>query len=260
MYFSLIPHDFGYKKPPTIATPKTLKKELDLLDSLSDMKIADDIMKSVKDAGIANVNHLDRQFQNLNLTELTPLDSMSDEYNELKGYLTGTQGFIHAINYGKVEIFRLERNGEFERFEKSDYAKLKKSDRRLLWHGSRATNFGGILSAGLRIAPPEAPVNGYMFSKGIYMADMSTKSANYCMAHNSGGEGLLLLCEAELGSPMLELTHFDYEADIHAKAKGAISTFGKGSTGPRKWKDAKCVHKALKGVKMVSVQCHHFEI
>jgi len=45
--------------------------------------------------------------------------------------------------------------------------------RRLLWHGSRATNFGGILSQGLRIAPPEAPVSGYMFGKGIYLADMS---------------------------------------------------------------------------------------
>jgi poly [ADP-ribose] polymerase len=37
------------------------------------------------------------------------------------------------------------------------------ADRRLLWHGSRSTNFGGILSQGLRIAPPEAPVSGYMF-------------------------------------------------------------------------------------------------
>ena len=30
----------------------------------------------------------------------------------------------------------------------------------------------GILSTGLRIAPPEAPVTGYMFDKGVYFADM----------------------------------------------------------------------------------------
>ena len=30
----------------------------------------------------------------------------------------------------------------------------------------RLTNFVGILSQGLRIAPPEAPVTGYMFGKG----------------------------------------------------------------------------------------------
>ena len=31
----------------------------------------------------------------------------------------------------------------------------------------------GILSQGLRIAPPEAPVTGYMFGKGVYFADVS---------------------------------------------------------------------------------------
>lgn len=31
-------------------------------------------------------------------------------------------------------------------------------DRLLLWHGSRSTNFAGILKQGLRIAPPEGEV------------------------------------------------------------------------------------------------------
>lgn len=50
---------------------------------------------------------------------------------------------------------------------------------RLLWHGSRLTNFAGILSQGLRIAPPEAPVTGYFLGKGIYFADMCSKSVEY---------------------------------------------------------------------------------
>lgn len=40
-----------------------------------------------------------------------------------------------------------------------------RSNHQLLWHGSRVTNFMGILSQGLRIAPPEAPCTGYMFGK-----------------------------------------------------------------------------------------------
>ncbi len=32
---------------------------------------------------------------------------------------------------------------------------LKDGERLLLWHGSRTTNFAGILKQGLRIAPPE---------------------------------------------------------------------------------------------------------
>lgn len=40
-------------------------------------------------------------------------------------------------------------------------------------------NFLGILSQGLRIAPPEAPPTGYMFGKGVYFADMFDKSFGY---------------------------------------------------------------------------------
>ena len=53
-----------------------------------------------------------------------------------------------------IELFTVEREGEKER-----YAKHKDNhNRQLLWHGSRLTNWMGILSQGLRIAPPEAPV------------------------------------------------------------------------------------------------------
>lgn len=49
--------------------------------------------------------------------------------------------------------------------------------------------------SGLRIAPPEAPVTGYMFGKGVYFADMFSKSANYCFASSNAPAGVLLLCE-----------------------------------------------------------------
>ncbi|KAI5305387.1 hypothetical protein KEM55_009015, partial [Ascosphaera atra] len=147
-------------------------------------------------------------------------------------------------------IFRIERPGEKERFLNSPYANLEKSDRRLLWHGSRTSNYGGILSQGLRIAPPEAPATGYMFDKGIYLADVSSKSANYCYPSMSGGMGVLLLCEAELGDPVYEPDGADWQAATHAKEQGHVSTFGKGANYHNAWKDAGCVSQILKGVKM----------
>ena len=63
----------------------------------------------------------------------------------------------------------------------------------LLWHGSRIANFVGILSQGLRIAPPEAPVSGYLFGKGIYLADMIDKSAAYCRSYGSDTALCLLI-------------------------------------------------------------------
>jgi poly [ADP-ribose] polymerase len=91
-----------------------------------------------------------------------------------------------------------------------------------------------------------------MFDKGIYLADMSSKSANYCCPHDSGRQALLLLCEAELGNPMQVLTDAQYDAATTAAQKGAISTWGQGLTAPKGLKDAGTLHPSLEGVKMVS--------
>ncbi len=54
-----------------------------------------------------------------------------------------------------VTVFKVGRDREEAAF-------TPLHNRRMLWHGSRSTNFAGILSQGLRIAPPEAPVTGYV--------------------------------------------------------------------------------------------------
>ena len=70
----------------------------------------------------------------------------------------------------------------------------------LLFHGSQMFNFIGILSQGLRIAPPEAPTTGYMFGKGVYFADMFDKSFAYA-ARGFGQQDsyLMIMCEVVLG-------------------------------------------------------------
>ncbi|KAJ9139352.1 hypothetical protein NKR23_g7915 [Pleurostoma richardsiae] len=249
-YFSLIPHAFGRNRPPIISDQQMVKKEIELLENLADMKDAADIMKA--DLVTKETMHpLDRHYRGLGMEEMTPLDHESSEYKFLEEYLKETRGHTHVANYSIHSIFRIERQGEHDRFESAFGHQPK--DRRLLWHGSRVTNFGGILSQGLRIAPPEAPVTGYMFDKGIYLADMSSKSANYCYSGISGGNALLLLCEAELGSPVQELLNAQYDAGATARAQNLWSTWGKGRTGPKAWKDASCVHPSLRGVMMPDI-------
>lgn len=255
-YYSIIPHAFGRNRPPVIKTQQMVKQEIDLLDSLGDMKDAAKIMKTDKSTE-DDIHPLDKQYQGLGMEEMTVLDPTGSEFEQLSEYLMATRGATHNANYKVENIFRIERNGEHDRFNKSKFVNIP-SDRRLLWHGSRCTNFGGILSQGLRIAPPEAPVSGYMFDKGIYLADMSSKSANYCCSYLSDNTALLLLCEAELGAPMQELTSSKYDAASSAKASGKVSTWGQGRTGPSKWKDGECVHPSLKGVKIVSIRPSYF--
>lgn len=157
LYYSLIPHNFGRNRPPVINNQATVKREIDLLENLADMKDATNILKEEIE-GRSGLHPLDQQYLGLGLDEMAPLSHESVEFQLLEEYLLNTCGHTHHFSYSIESIFRIERHGEKERFKAN-----KQSDRRLLWHGSRATNFGGILSQGLRIAPPEAPVSGYMF-------------------------------------------------------------------------------------------------
>lgn len=125
------------------------------------MQLANEIMKdakSKKGAAEEKANVLDRQYEGLGMKEMTPLDSGSTEFKELQDYLCKSSGRTHNFGYKVHDIFRIERQGEYDRFNQSKFASMSNGDRRLLWHGSRCTNYGGILSQGLRIAPPEAPV------------------------------------------------------------------------------------------------------
>ncbi|KAI5820171.1 poly polymerase catalytic domain-containing protein [Pyronema omphalodes] len=252
-YYTVIPHNFGRRNPTVINTPQLLKQETTLVENLVDMKITSEILATAyKEAG--SVHPLDYQFNKLGLDEATPLDKTSTEFQHLEAYVKKTHGKTHYMKLHVEEIFRVRRNVEEERFSAGGFDKFMTSDnRKLLWHGSRTTNFGGILSQGLRIAPPEAPVNGYMFDKGIYLADIVSKSAGYCSASSSNNTGLLLLCEAQLGSPMYELQHSDYYAASNSKAKGAFATKGCGRTAPLAWEDAGVVNPQLKGVQMPKV-------
>lgn len=129
------------------------------------MQLANEIMAS---ADVATyklqkpLHILDRRYEALGMQEMTTLQSGSTEFDEIESYLLKSVGSTHRIDYEVHNIFRVERNGEADRLNESAFANLGvKSNRRLLWHGSRCTNFGGILSKGLRIAPPEAPSSGY---------------------------------------------------------------------------------------------------
>lgn len=77
-----------------------------------------------------------------------------------------------------MEVFECCKEGEEENFtnvgnryitfffgviiNKETNLKINNERRVLLWHGSRLTNWAGILKRGLQIAPSEAPVTGYM--------------------------------------------------------------------------------------------------
>lgn len=220
-FYSFIPHDFGFRHMSNFVLDNELKikKKLEMLESLAEIKLATNILKSSSE----DENQLDSNYLRLN-RDIRPVDKNSPEFDTINRYLQTTHGSTHnTYSLDLEDLFTLSSEAENVRFTKDIGNKM------LLWHGSRLTNFVGILSQGLRIAPPEAPVTGYMFGKGVYFADMSSKSANYCFTSRENNTGILLLCEVALGE-----MNEKYQADYYAAnlPPGKHSTKGVGRTAP----------------------------
>lgn len=151
------------------------------------------------------------------------IPSKSSEYAILKDYIDKSN---HGYNI--QNIFKVQRKGEPERILQWESI----PNHYLLFHGSKVFNFIGILHSGLRKAPPEAPVTGYMFGKGVYFADMFSKSIDYCdywdfdddLNHVKRRHRYMLLCEVALGK-MYDCNNFSSSFDQELKFLNGIWFF-----------------------------------
>jgi len=189
-FYSLIPHDFGRGLPPEINDREALKEKVRMLDSMRDIESATNLLME-RDP---NQNELDLWYANIGadiseISRINPTFSLVQRYMNIDGQ-AGQAGQTELVSLFKVS--RWEESSRFANFANNE-------NNMLLWHGSRITNFLGLLSQGLRIAPPEAPSTGYNFGKGVYFADAFAKSLPYCRGAHSTGVHLLLLCEVAVG-------------------------------------------------------------
>lgn len=154
-FYSKIPHVTGGKPPPLLDNLFLIYEKARMLDELLELEIT----YSILNTGTNNcIDPIDAHFQKLNCV-INPIDRRSPIYHMIQSYAEDTHGPTHEIKLEVLEAFEVYRQEELQRF-KSYLGNVC-----LLWHGSRTTNFAGILSQGLRIAPPDAPSNGSMFGK-----------------------------------------------------------------------------------------------
>ncbi|KAL5981388.1 Poly [ADP-ribose] polymerase 1 [Asimina triloba] len=318
-FFTVIPSIH----PHVIKNEDDLKSKVTMLEALQDIEIASRLVGFDDD----NDQSVDDNYKKLQCG-INPLPHDSEDYRLVEKYLLRTHAPTHKDwTLELEEVFSLDREGEFDKF-KPYRDKLK--NRMLLWHDviedhfafvdadvndinivhvtvfcqwfmiypvverscSRLTNFVGILSQGLRIAPPEAPATGYMvslltppppppppppqthtwmdhhhhhrhtwmdhhhrhtwmdhhhrhtrmndihFGKGVYFADLVSKSAQYCYTDKKDPVGLMLLSEVALGE-VYELKKASY---MERPPEGKHSTKGLGKKIPReseyvRWRD-----------------------
>ncbi|XP_055374911.1 poly [ADP-ribose] polymerase 1-like [Condylostylus longicornis] len=111
-------------------------------------------------------------------------------------YIENTHGPTHSFKLTIEYVYEARRLGEFQRYEPN----MSFGNRKLLWHGTKRSNFQSILANGLSTQPPStARIHGKMFGDGIYFTDVVTKAAGYCETSRSDPYGILILAEVALG-------------------------------------------------------------
>ena len=142
-FYTRIPHEFGMRTPPIIKTSEMVKAKLQLLEALADIQVALKMLSTVEDEGLHPV---DRRYKQLDVN-VSPLDKKSNQWKMVEHSIQSTHATTHSMYSMEVlEVFSLDKTNEVARYE--DHGNTK-----LLYHGSRLSNWAGILSQGLRIAP-----------------------------------------------------------------------------------------------------------
>ncbi|XP_044587660.1 poly [ADP-ribose] polymerase 1-like [Cotesia glomerata] len=219
-FYSCIPHLPG--KIKLLNDKKILQEKLDMLDELSEINLADKIM-NYRTGELCNV--LDIYYSRLK-ADIKELSVNAKEFEIIEKYIENTHSFVHNKYEIEVKkIFVINRAGEAQRFNNRTRGI---GNRMLLWHGTKVTNISSILLKGLRVPKKSASSTSHMLGRGIYFADVVSKSANYCRVKGQNSTALLMLCEVALGN-MEE----KYEPDNNlVLPKKKHSAFARGQYGP----------------------------
>lgn len=234
-FYTLIPHGFSIKRPTIIDSIDVVKTKTEMLESLSNMGVIYGLLDGENGE---KINPLDACYKKIK-TDISLISENAPEFIKICEVVRNTHGATHnKYTLDVLNVFKIKRNREDVRSK--TYKKLE--NHQMLWHGSRSTNFVSILSKGLRIAPKEAPSTGLMFGKGIYFADIVSKSANYSSVHLNDSTGLLLLCDVALGKTRNSRDAFNYK-DLPNENEQSVK--GCGEMFPT-------IYSSLDGVKIAS--------
>ena len=189
-YYSLIPHRLGRWTSLDEVAINSLEKadtEEELLQLMRDVYHIQGDLES----------ETDRKYRALGarLDIISPHDAV---YRQVERRILETQSARHPFKIRVNRVLAVQLPEERRRFEAEG---SRAGNLQGLFHGTKNCNMAGILSRGLLIAPKSAPVTGYMFGKGIYFADQSSKSAQYSLmwASNKRPIGYLFLADVALG-------------------------------------------------------------
>lgn len=175
-FYTIIPHNFGRKKPPPIDSFKLLQTKKDMLLVLDTVvKLVQTQEAALEEEEVEDVPHpLDRAYRLLKC-QLQLLDQEEPEYKMIQTYLGETGRYYER--FGLDHVWKVNRDGEMSesppppspattqtRSERDKLQAHSKLDNwKLLWHGTNVAVVAAILNNGFRITKS-------LVSKSAYLA------------------------------------------------------------------------------------------
>lgn len=198
-YYTFIPNACGRYKPPLISDNKILTKYKEILDDLSNIVVAVNIINNVK----KDENPIDAVYKDIS-TAIKPVKNDLPIYIEINKYIQNTHGPTHGCKLQLLDLFEIEQQGKQERFNKCTQ---NIGNKMLLFHGTPQSCILSILKRDFYLDPTKladaskigVQIAGKMFGYGVYFSDCASKSANYCRAYQTKDIGCLLIAEVAMG-------------------------------------------------------------
>ncbi|EEM25277.1 MULTISPECIES: WGR domain-containing protein [Bacillus] len=187
-FYSIIPFVFGARVDYSNMIINSFQRLNDRKDLLG-------VIESVVKVQNSLEKTLDDKYKALGVS-LKALSKRTKEYKRIVEKVMSTKGHNHHFDFEVQEVYEVEDMAGYNSFNPYNVSTME------LFHGSRNENVLSILQSGLKVKPSSAVHTGSMFGGGIYTADCSTKSANYCWGFGSRSDNdshYLFLCDVATG-------------------------------------------------------------
>lgn len=184
-FYRAIPIVFGSrpnKRELIIDTQQKVQKYVDLLD------VIDSLVNTV------DATNIEQSYLNLGL-DISVLTKDKEEYKKIEEGMVKNRGDNHHFKINVENVYEVNKGSWDSGFNPYGV------ETKLLYHGSRTENYMKILQSGLVANPQGVHITGKMFGQGIYFADCSTKSAQYCagFGNRKSGKYYMMICEVATG-------------------------------------------------------------
>eukprot|EP00397_Hematodinium_sp_SG-2012_P000188 GEMP01000188.1.p1 GENE.GEMP01000188.1~~GEMP01000188.1.p1 ORF type:complete len:2470 (+),score=540.92 GEMP01000188.1:61-7470(+) len=197
-FYRLVPKKrFGPDEAISPIDRNELRNEMMHLVNLSDYCVAVKIMLSALEHEETHGVHPLQHCYDCLPCDVDYVSRDSGTFVLVQDYLKHTSNLASTMSTVQVHVYqvtyRYQQAGDkaFDDFT---------GKRLMLWHGTDAANMLSILSQNYKCAPPEAKTTGHMLGKGVYFAEMASKSLNYS-AKSKDNSQYLFLNEVCVGEP-----------------------------------------------------------